>query len=517
MKRTSHLIPLFGTLSVTLAQAGSEEKVLRDKPLNIIYIMTDDHAQQTISCYDKRYNSTPNLDRLASEGVRFTNSFVCNSISGPSRAALMTGKHSHKNGKKDNNVPFDNDQQTFPKLLQKAGYQTAMIGKWHLEGTPQGFDYWEILPGQGEYYNPDFITKEGTKRNPGYVTNVITNKGIQFLENRDKDKPFCLLLHHKAVHRTWMSDLKDLEAYEGKKFKMPDNFWDDYNGREAAGKQAMSIDKDMDLIYDLKMKGSGAKTWNGEGFVKGSYGRMDEEQKKVWDAHYDPIIKKFVEDKLEAKKLVEWKYQRYMSDYLKCVKSVDDNIGRLYDYLKKNDLLDNTLIVYTSDQGFYIGEHGWFDKRFMYEESMRTPLIMRLPAGMNKRGTVKEMVQNIDYAPTFLDLAGVAIPSDIQGMSLLPLLEKGKVDNWRTSLYYHYYEYPGEHQVRRHYGIRTERYKLIHFYGADVNSWELFDLKKDPTEMHNLYGNEKYADRVVTLKAELDALQKQYDVKESDY
>lgn len=517
MKRTIQLIPVLGSLSVTVAQAGNEVKESGDKPLNIVYIMTDDHAQQTISCYDKRYTRTPNLDRLASEGVRFTNSFVCNSISGPSRAVLLTGKHSHKNGMKDNSNSFDNDQQTFPKLLQKAGYQTAMIGKWHLNGTPQGFDYWEILPGQGEYYNPDFITKDGTKRNPGYVTNVITDKGIQFLENRDKNKPFCLLLHHKAVHRIWMSDLKDLDVYEGKKFKMPKNFWDEYNGREAAGKQEMSIDKNMDLVYDLKMKGSGAKTWYGESFVKGSYGRMDEEQKRIWDAHYDPIIKKFVEDKLEGKQLVEWKFQRYMIDYLKCVKSLDDNIGRLYDYLKKNDLLSNTLIVYTSDQGFYMGEHGWFDKRFMYEESMRTPLIMRLPEKMTKRGTIKEMVQNIDYAPTFLELAGVKVPSDIQGMSLLPLLEDKKVDHWRSALYYHYYEYPGEHAVRRHYGIRTERYKLIRFYGADVNTWELYDLKKDPMEMNNLYGKDKYKERVATLKAELEALQKQYDVKESDY
>ncbi len=355
MKRTTHLLPVLSVVTITgvqAVQAGNDVKVSRDKPMNIIYIMTDDHAQQTISCYDKRYNRTPNLDRLAAEGVLFANSFVCNSISGPSRAALLTGKHSHKNGKKDNNVAFNNDQQTFPKLLQIAGYQTAMIGKWHLEGTPQGFDYWEILPGQGEYYNPDFITKDGKSRNPGYVTNVITDKGIQFLENREKDKPFCLMLHHKAVHRTWMGDLKDLDAYNGKKFKMPKNFWDDYNGREAAGKQAMSIDKNMDLIYDLKMKGSGAKTWYGENFVKGSYGRMDEEQKKIWDAHYDPIIKKFVEDKLEGKQLVEWKYQRYMTDYMTCVKSLDDNIGRLYDYLEKNGLLDNTLIVYTIGSGF---------------------------------------------------------------------------------------------------------------------------------------------------------------------
>lgn len=526
MKTNKALLPILGMVSVHSTQVVADEVKKNEKPLNIIYIMTDDHAQQAISCYDRRYISTPNLDRLAEEGVQFTNSFVCNSISGPSRAVLMTGKHSHKNGKKDNNTAFNNDQQTFPKLLQKAGYQTAMIGKWHLEGIPQGFDYWEILPGQGEYYNPDFITPDGTVRYNGYVTNIITDKGIDFLEHRDKNKPFCMLLHHKAIHRVWMGDLKDLKAFEDKEFSYPKNFWDDYAGREAAGKQKMSIGKDLDPIYDLKMKGSGAETWYGDWFVKGAYGRMNDDQKKAWDAHYDPIIEEFVKHKPEGKEYVKWKFQRYMKDYMKTVKSLDDNIGRLYQYLKQHDLLENTLIVYTSDQGFYMGEHGWFDKRFMYEESMRTPLIMRLPDNLKgkKRGSkIKQMVQNIDYAPTFLDLAGVPIPQDIQGVSMWPLIKDEKVKNWRHSLYYHYYEFPGEHDVRRHYGVRTERYKLMHFYGKggengqNIDAWELYDLKKDPMEMHNLYGKDKYADKVVELKEEIGKLQQQYDIHESDY
>lgn len=523
MNKQTILLPLLGAFATQSAQAVSQpDQGKKEKPLNIIYIMTDDHAQQAISCYDKRYINTPNLDRLAEEGVRFTNSFVCNSISGPSRAVLMTGKHSHKNGKKDNNTAFNNDQQTFPKLLQNSGYQTAMIGKWHLEGRPQGFDFWEILPGQGEYYNPDFITPTGRVQYTGYVTNIITDKGIEFLENRDKDKPFCMLLHHKAVHRIWMGDLSSLKEFEDQTFEYPENFWDDYQGGNA-GKQEMSIDKDMDLVYDLKMKDAGLTTPYGEWYIHGAYKRMNDEQKRQWDAHYNPIIRDFVQKNPQGKDLVNWKYQRYMRDYLKTVRALDNNVGRIYRYLEQNDLLDNTLIVYTSDQGFYMGEHGWFDKRFMYEESMRTPLIMRLPEGMSKRGRkIPQMVQNIDYAPTFLDIAGVDIPEDIQGVSLLPLI-KGEKPAWRDALYYHYYEYPGEHAVRRHYGVRTNRYKLIHFYGKggengkNIDAWELYDLKKDPMEMHNLYGEAKYENKVKELKERLDQLQQQYDVKESDY
>lgn len=501
------VLPVFGMMNAANAQTQASEL---QKPLNIVYIMTDDHAYQALSCYDKRYISTPNLDRLAAEGVRFTNSFVCNSISGPSRAALMTGKHSHKNGKTTNETVFDNSQQTFPKLLQETGYQTAIVGKWHLEGTPAGFNFWEILPGQGDYYNPDFITPNGKIRREGYVTNIITDLATQWLDQRDPEKPFCLMIHHKAVHRVWMADTTDLGLFEDKTFPTPANFWDDYEGRPAAAAQKMSIDKDMDVTYDLKMKAEGLKTPYGDWFIKGAYGRMNDAQKKAWDKHYDPIIKEFVAAKRTGKELAGWKYQRYMKDYMKTVKSLDDNIGKVYDYLKKHGLLENTIIVYASDQGFYMGEHGWFDKRFMYEESMRTPLLMRLPESLKKRGDIPQLVQNIDYAPTLLDIAGVPIPEDMQGVSILPLLKGGKPEEWRKSLYYHYTEFPGEHFVRRHYGVRTDRYKLIHFYN-DINSWELYDLKKDPMEMHNEYNNPKHAKTVKQLHDEIIRLQVQYD------
>lgn len=486
-----------------------------DKPLNIIYIMTDDHSYQTLSCYDGRYNNTPNLDRLAAEGVRFGNSFVSNSISGPSRAVLMTGKHSHKNGymRNDRDI-FDGTQQTFPKLLQKAGYQTAIIGKWHLGGTPTGFDHWEILPGQGSYYNPDFITPEGTKHEPGYVTNVITDKGIDYLANRDRSKPFCMVLHHKAVHRIWMADTCDLQAYEDRTFPLPETFWDDYAGRSAAAGQQMSIDRDMDLAYDLKMVDSTIHTPLKGAIVHGELARMTPSQRAKWDSLYRPLTDQFVAARLTGRELVEWKYQRYMRDYLKSVKSLDDNIGRLYDYLEKEGLLENTLVVYTSDQGFYMGEHGWFDKRFMYEESMRTPLLMRLPGcwtEAKRGGIVPQLVQNIDYAPTFLSLAGVPVPEDIQGVSLLPLIKGEKPKHWRGAVYYHYFEFPGEHAVRKHYGVRTERYKLVHFYGNDIDSWELYDLKTDPTELHNRYSDPKLAKVRVDMHQKLDQSRRQYD------
>ena len=482
------------------------------KPYNIVYIMTDDHTAQMMSCYDSRFIETPHLDRIAREGVRFTNSFVTNSLSGPSRACMLTGKFSHKNGFTDNTTcKFDGAQQTMPKLLQKAGYQTAIVGKWHLETLPTGFDFWEILPGQGDYYNPDFITETNdTVRKEGYVTNIITDESLDWLQNkRDKSKPFCLFIHHKAIHRNWMADTCHLALYEDKEFAYPDNFFDTYEGRPAAAAQEMSIGKDMDLIYDLKMlradKNSRLKS-----LYEQFYGRMDSAQKAAWDRFYTPIIDKFYKDNLKGEELVRWKYQRYMRDYAKTVKSLDDNVGRVLDYLEKEGLLDNTLVVYTSDQGFYMGEHGWFDKRFMYEESMHTPLIMRLPKGFDKRGDISQMVQNIDYAPTFLELAGVSVPSDIQGVSLLPLLRGEEPADWRKSMYYHFYEFPAEHMVKRHYGVRTDRYKLIHFYN-DIDEWELYDLQNDKYEMHNIFGQKGTEEITSDLMRELKRLQVQYD------
>ncbi len=488
------------------------ERKVENRPLNIVYIMTDDHTAQMMSCYDTRYIETPNLDRIARDGVRFTNSFVANSLSGPSRACMITGKHSCANGFFDNSTCiFDGAQQTFPKLLQQAGYQTALIGKWHLGSLPTGFDFWEILPGQGDYYNPDFITQQGdTVRHTGYVTNIITDEAIRWMEEqRAPERPFCLLVHHKAIHRNWMADTCHLELYEDRTFPLPENYFDDYEGRPAAAAQEMSIIEDMDLIYDLKML-----RHDKDSRLKGLYeyfiGRMNADQRAAWDAFYNPIIEDFYRRNPQGRELAEWKFQRYMRDYMKTVQSLDDNVGRVLDYLESKGLLDNTLVVYTSDQGFYMGEHGWFDKRFMYEESMRTPLIMRLPAGFDRRGDIDLMVQNIDYAPTFLELAGVKVPENIHGRSLVPLLRGEEPADWRDALYYHYYEYPAEHMVKRHYGVRTERYKLIHFYN-DIDVWELYDLREDPSEMHNIYGQPGTEAVTAELKERIAALQEQYD------
>lgn len=499
-----------GITALSCFGACQNKKEESNKPLNIVYIMTDDHTAQMMSCYDTRYAQTPNLDRIAEGGVKFTNSFVANSLSGPSRACMLTGKHSHKNGFTDNTQTFDGNQQTMPKLLQKAGYQTAMIGKWHLESTPTGFDFWQVLPGQGDYYNPDFITPQGTVTIPGYVTNIITDLSLDWMENkREKDKPFCIFIHHKAIHRNWMADTPHLALFEDKTFELPDNFYDDYKGRPAAATQEMSISKDMDIIYDLKML-SPDKESPLKQLYEQFYGRMDATQRAAWDKQYNPIIEEFYRTNPTGKELDNWKFQRYMRDYLKTVQSLDENVGRVLDYLEAEGLMENTLIVYTSDQGFYMGEHGWFDKRFMYEESMSTPLIMRLPKGYDKRGEISQLVQNIDYAPTFLELAGAEIPEDIQGISLLPLLHGEEPDNWRTSLYYHYYEYPAEHMVKKHYGVRTERYKLIHFYNSPGH-WELFDLQVDPNEMNNIYGQPETEQITKELKQELRRLQEQYD------
>lgn len=509
--KNRNLIMMTGLVSFVAGCTSVASKESRPKKPNIIFIMTDDHSYQTISAYDRRFIKTPGLDRIANEGVIFSNSFVANSICAPSRACMLTGKHSHANGQTDNKVVFDGSQETFPKMLQQAGYQTALIGKWHLKSDPTGFDHWSILPDQGNYYNPDFIDKNGGKRYDGYVTDLITDFSTDWLDHRDKDKPFCMLVHHKAVHRVWMPSIENLKAFKDQEFPLPENFFDDYNGRTAAGLQEMSIIKDMDLVYDLKMLDHEGEIQSHyrNAYQHGEYGRMTETQRQAWDAVYDPIIEKFKADKLTGKELAKWKYNRYMQDYLACVKSLDDNVARLLKYLDDNGLAENTIIVYTSDQGFYMGEHGWFDKRWMYEESFRTPLVMRFPQSYNAHGKITQLVQNIDYAPTFLELAGIPVPDHIQGKSLLPLITSDGKTEWRKSLYYHYYEFPGEHAVRRHYGIRTDRYKLIHFYN-DIDEWELFDLQNDPSEMKNLYGIAEFQNLGDSLKIELKKLQEQY-------
>lgn len=500
---------LSACLLVPLVSCNQAPKEQTEKRPNIIFIMSDDHAYQAISAYGYGLNSTPNIDRIANDGVIFTRSFVTNSICAPSRAVMLTGKFSHINGHRDNSQVFDGSQVTFPKLLQQAGYQTAMIGKWHLESDPTGFDYWNILPGQGDYYNPDFIEMGKQSRVEGYVTNLTTDFGINWLEGRDKEKPFCLLLHHKAPHRCWMPDTAYLDRYNDVKFPLPGNFYDTYEGREAAASQRMHM-KDFDVVNDLKMYDKEEEIQSSlRKYFKNQIDRLNPDQRAAWDKAYEKEIAYYKEAKLEGNALLEWSYQRYLEDYLRCIASVDDNVGRVLDYLEANGLAENTLVVYTGDQGFYLGEHGWFDKRFIYEESFRTPLLMKLPSKI-KKGKTDKLVQNIDYAPTFLELAGVEIPAEIQGKSLVDMLAGNNVEDWRKSVYYHYYEYPGPHAVKRHYGIRTDRYKLVHFYN-NIDQWELYDLQEDSAEMHNLYGQKGYEEITQTMFNKLLESQKQYN------
>ena len=496
---------------IAVAPAFATDAVQGDeKPMNILFIMCDDHSYQTISAYDTTFIRTPNIDRIAADGVRFTNSFVANSISGPSRACMLTGKHSLANGFTDNSSSFDGSQQTFPKLLQAQGYETAVIGKWHLTSDPTGFDHWDILIGQGDYYNPTFIRNGERVQREGYATNVTTDLALDWLSNgRDGDKPFCLLLHHKAPHRTWMPDTCDFDLFKDSDFPLPATFYDTYEGRVAAAGQKMSISADMDIVYDLKMADKDSTIHSRpdlEAWGRRIYNNMNPAQKAAWDAHYDVVIEQFKQAGLEGEALDAWKYQQYMRDYLRVITSVDRNVGRVLDYLDETGLADNTLVVYTSDPGFYMGEHGWFDKRWMYEESFRTPLLMRLPGGVT--GDVPALVQNIDYAATFLDLAGADVPGDIHGCSLLPLLEGEQWEPNREGIYYHYYEFPDEHAVKPHLGIRTEWFKLIHFYTDDV--WELYDLRTDKNELNNIYGRPGTEQLTATLKEMLVNLQHQY-------
>lgn len=483
---------------------------------NIIFIMSDDHAYQAISAYGSILNKTPNIDRLANEGMIFQNAFVTNSICAPCRAVILTGKYSHLNSVKDNVDVFDSTQVTFPKLLQKAGYQTAMIGKWHLKSEPTGFDFWKILPGQGVYYNPEFITPEGREKIDGYVTDIITDVALDWLENgRDKNKPFIMMYHHKAPHREWWPGPDHLKTYDEVNFPEPPTLFDNYSSRGSAAKeQEMTILHHMNMSGDLKIKPENPDSIyrDDPGEIrayKWSYRRMTDEQRRNWDEAYDPMVKEFKNNPPVGDDLLKWKYQRYLHDYLACIASVDDNVGRLLDYLDETGLAKNTIVVYCSDQGFYLGEHGWFDKRFMYEESLRTPLLIRWPGKIKPGSRCDEMVLNLDFAETFLDAAGVPIPVEMQGESMLPLMMSEKPDTWRDAIYYHYYEYPAVHMVKRHYGIRTERYKLIHFY-YDVDEWELYDLQEDPHELNNLYGKEGYDKITSNLKAKLEELREQY-------
>ncbi len=465
---------------------------------NILYIMTDDHARHAISAYGSRVNKTPNIDRIAAEGMRFDRCFVTNSICAPCRAVVLTGKHSHLNGQLTNGQRFDGSQQTFPKLLQKAGYQTAMIGKWHLKSDPTGFDYWEVLLGQGPYYNPAMKRNGQMVKHTGYTTDIITDIALNWLKTqRDPNRPFLLMCHHKAPHRNWQPSPKHLTMYDDVTIPEPETLWDDYAGRcSAAKQQAMTIARHLNA-NDLKLTPPRGLT---------------PEQRKAWDAAYEPKNKAFREANLQGKALVRWKYQRYMKDYLRCIASVDDNVGRLLKYLDDAGLAENTVVIYTSDQGFYLGDHGWFDKRWMYRESFINAFLVRWPGVARPGSACDALCQNLDYAPTMLSMAGVAVPDDMQGVSLVPLLRGETPAEWRKSLYYQYYEFPGAHSVRRHYGVRTTRYKLLYFYNLD--EWELFDLEKDPHELKSVYADPAYAKVVADLKAELARLRKLYRVPE---
>ncbi|NNF26518.1 MAG: sulfatase [Gemmatimonadetes bacterium] len=476
---------------------------------NIVFIFSDDHAPQAISAYGSRINQTPHIDRIADEGAIFLNSFCTNSICAPSRAVVLTGKHSHVNGKLDNSAqsPFDTSQPTFDKALQAAGYQTAMIGKWHLRSDPAGFDFWQVLPGQGAYYNPDFRTAQGEVRLEGYVTDLVTDLSLEWLEERrDPSRPFLLMSQHKAPHRNWMPGPDHLMTFEGVDIPEPDSLLDDYEGRATpAREQEMSIRDHLRPAYDLKITPENPEDPDN---LFAGYGRMTPAQKSVWNAAYEPRNRRFREADPQGDDRVRWYYQRYIKDYLRCVQGVDDSVGRLLDWLDASGLARDTVVIYCSDQGFYLGEHGWYDKRWMYEESLSMPFVARWPGRIEPGTRVPQMIQNIDYAPTFLDLAGQPIPGDVQGESLVDLMAGRTPPDWRRSVYYHYYEFPQPHRVAPHYGVRTERYKLVHYYGT--GEWELFDLQEDPGEMRSVFDDPGRAELVAELKDELRRLRLQY-------
>lgn len=548
-------------LSCVTAAYAQQQKAQQHP--NIVYIMCDDHAYQCISAYGSALSKlapTPNIDRLAERGMRFDRAFVENSLSTPSRACLMTGQYSHQNGQRQLGEGIDTSRTFFTELLQEAGYQTAVVGKWHMGCDPKGFDYYHVYNDQGQYWNPQY---RGTDTNnefvveEGYSTDLTTDHALSFIEHRDPSKPFCLLLHHKAPHRNWQANLKYLGMYDDVEFPMPENFYDDYATRGSAARtQKMSVTRDMRWEQDFKVPEmldlNNPDSKDSYNALMGEINRMTPEQRSAWGRYYFPRNRRLLEAQLKGKDLDNWKYQVYIRDYMSVIASVDESVGRVLDYLDKNGLTDNTMIVYTSDQGFYMGEHGWFDKRFMYEESLRTPLIVSYP-GHTKPGSVcNRLVQNIDYAPTFLALAGVQQPKDMPGRSLVPVLANGdNVKNWRQSIYYHYYDYPTYHMVRKHDGVRTERYKLIHFYGKGgldavsenkyqnvpgtreygtmkglesigyfepkdeaVDYCELYDLQADPHEQNNIFGKPGTEKIMKQLQRELDKYRKTLAVDE---
>lgn len=503
--------------ALPLAAAGlsaCSDAVEQERP-NIIFIMTDDHTTQAMSCYGGNLIETPNMDRIADEGMRFDNCYATNALSGPSRACILTGKFSHKNGFTDNASTFDGSQLTFPKVMRENGYATGVVGKWHLISKPQGFDHWSILLGQneqGNYFKPVFYENGTVVNEDGYVTDVITDKAIEFIDEVHDEKPFMLMLHHKAPHRNWMPAPRHLGIFNDTVFPEPETLFDDYEGRgEAARSQDMNIENTLDDEWDLKLL-TREEILAGNNRLHDVYIRMPEEVQHKWDSVYAPRIAEYRSGKLQGDELVRWKYQQYMRDYLATAMSVDESIGRVMEYLEEIGELDNTVIVYTSDQGFFLGEHGWFDKRFMYEECLRMPFVIRYPKMIKAGSTSKAICMNVDFGPTFLDLAGIEVPSEMQGRSFRKVLEKkGRIPaGWREAAYYHYYEYPAEHSVKRHYGIRTSDCKLIHFYN-DIDQWEMYDMKADPQEMRNVYDDPAYADKRAQMHRILEQVQQEYE------
>lgn len=490
---------------------------------NIIVMYSDDHTAQTIGAYREALNyglkldhtPTPNIDELAEGGMRFDNAFVTNSICKPSRAVLMTGLHSHKNGVITNGKSLDTKLLTFPKILQREGYQTAMVGKWHLGTEPQGFNYYEVLHGQGPYYNPTMRTSNGDIDRHGHTSTVITNSALRWLKDgRKKEQPFMLLYNHKAPHRNWVPGPNHLQDYRDRDLPEPSSLFYDYSGLESpAHEQDMEIGTTMGWGWDLKVPQDPetGKTMEGwERLVKRNR-LTDQQLKRIKEAYRQENEELYqnYSDMSEEERL-RWRYQRYVKDYLRVIRGLDDGVGRVMAYLKRENMLDNTVVIYAGDQGFFMGENGWFDKRWIYEESMRMPLIIHWPNGIDAQSVNKKLVQNLDLAPTILDIAGAEIPEKMQGHSLVPLLKK-KSSDWREAVYYHYYEGPpAVHKVARHHGVRTDRYTLAHFYNKD--EWELFDLKKDPEQLESVYGDPEYAEVQKRLKVKLKELVEEYEV-----
>lgn len=506
------------SLASTL-QAISSSAAAAEKQPNIVFIFSDDHAPNAIGAYGSKINQTPNIDRIANEGAVFLNSFCANSICGPSRACILTGKHSHKNGFLRNGNRFDGTQMTFPKLMQDAGYQTAMIGKWHLSSDPTGFDYWEVLPGQGSYYNPDFIQMDGTrKRYEGYCTDIITERSLDWLQNRDPEKPFILMCQHKAPHRNWSPHPRHFSLYKNEDVPEPSTLFDTYEGRTDLLKQnEMSIRDHFYWSHDMKFHGDNLfpKHFR-SGIPNAEYRRMTDEQKATWDAQYGPeneaFIAKMKAGELSDEDVVRWKYQRYIKDYLRCIQAVDDGVGQLLSFLDESRLAENTIVIYSSDQGFYLGEHGWYDKRWMFEESLMMPFVIRWPGVIPAKTRSKALIQNIDYGATFLDVAGAPIPDEIQGRSLVPMLKNDcrPTSDWRDAVYYAYYENAAVHNVPVHDGVRTERYSLMYFPRG--RQWQLFDLEKDPQQLTSVHDDPAYATVLQGLQQRYEDLRKFYEV-----